>query len=89
MAGVEGAAEGQVGEMGAPNGKSLNVVPKRWTLVGHGDSKTGEMLMTYFQPFFVENGESSGSNVCLCVITLKITFYYGKLEKYTREIEQH
>lgn len=25
----------------------------------------------------------------LCVITLKITFYYGKLEKYTREIEQY
>lgn len=51
MAGVEGMAEGQVGEMGAPNEKTSNVVPKRWTLVGHDDSKTEEMLMTDFQPF--------------------------------------
>lgn len=51
MAGVEGMEEGQVGEMGAPNGKSLNVVPKRRTSVGHNDSKTVETLTTDFQPF--------------------------------------
>lgn len=39
VAGVEGMTEGQGGGMGAPNRKSLNVVPKSWTPIGHDDSK--------------------------------------------------
>lgn len=69
MAGVEGMAEGQVGEMGAPNGKSLNVVPKRRTSVGHNDSKTVETLTTDFQPFLKRMG-SHLEVMCVSVLLL-------------------
>lgn len=36
----QGIAEVQVGETGALNRKSLNVVPRAWTPVSHDDSKT-------------------------------------------------